>query len=215
VSFLKYASVPVYLVFGLYGLAMLASHWASGKEVKHDHRFMFLGLAVPTAAWALTFFVPYASLALPAALFYLYKRMSEEHRHERAVVRSLIEEDLAAAQEAIAADPANAAAFFAKAAALERLRDRSSALEHYERAHALSDRTLTRSELNDIRDRLTSPPPEAFRRPSLLSDRFELAGVLIGLAMIPLNWVLGVDLFALMSFVAWYRRHDDPGAGGL
>ena len=211
----KYGLCFLYILFGLYGLLMLASEWAGGRTARSDLQFLLFGVAVPVVAWSVTFFVPYASLALPASLLFLYLRLSDHEAHGDADERAVLDDQLASAEQSIASDPDNAAAYWAKAMALERQGHRAAALKHFERAHALSDRAVTASELRDIRDRLADAPAAPVRRSSALTDRLELAGLLTGLALVPLNWVLGVDQLALLAFVAWHRRRDDPRVGNL
>jgi len=192
----------------LCGILALLSYWASGRPRATGAFFMLFALAVPTAAWGLTFFVPWASLALPASLALFYYRTKGDEREETRGVQSVADEELAAAEREIARDPKNAAAVFAKAQALEKRGSHELALAYYEEAHALSERMFTQSELEQTRERLADAKAAALREPAppALGERLETAGLALGVLIGLGNWLMGLNLVALMLFLRWFRR---------
>ena len=201
-------SALLYQFITLCGILTLMSYWSSGRARATGLQFMLLGMAVPVAAWGLTFFVPYASLAMPISLGILYLRLRGRDAEEQSGAQALADEDLADAERQIEADPKNAAAVFSKAQALEKRGAHALALAYYEEAHSLSDRMIPESELADIRDRLERAKDAAAGdapKPKELGAMLETAGLAIGALLVLWNWLLGLNLFCLMLFLRWFR----------
>lgn len=199
-------AVPFQLMM-VYGVLELVSYWAAGDTRDlGEPMFLAFGVALPVAGWGMTFFAPLFSLATPFSLGVLYFVGRRRQAHDDRRIRERWQKELAEAERMIERDPENAAAVWAKGKLLETRGRHELALDYYERAHALSSRTVTAQELEEIRYRL-----ESARLPGHGSGAgkvLEWAFLAAGLAYLPQNWIMGLDLCGLMLFLSWFRSRS-------
>ncbi|MFH1726186.1 MAG: hypothetical protein ABII00_16375 [Elusimicrobiota bacterium] len=214
-------SITAFLIYQLamlYGIVYLAScfYWSPPRGMPVGE-FMVFGLSVPIAVWLLSMLLaPSCALLMPVSLGYLYWRAAAPAARMRLQETSDMEEEFQAADRAISRDPDNAAAYAAKAEILEKKKAWQPALECYEKAHALSDRTVTAPELDEIRERLQDEIREEQARPreqSRLTDYLaatvlELVFLVVGAALFFWNWAMGLNVVSLMLFATWCKTGD-------
>lgn len=205
-----------YQLMMLYGIVTLASCWAwtaTAPRRVNDALLLAFGLVIPVCAWILTLFVPVFFFLMPLSLGFLYLKISSEEAVHLEAEDSLHREDLEHAQRQLEADDKNAAAHWAKAQVYERRGENAKALESYERAHELDQRTIPVAEMEDIRARIGHRLDEeragdspAGRLARLVgSVRLEGVFFAVGLAYLLWNSVFAVNLMSLMLFLRWFR----------
>lgn len=198
-------AIPYQLMM-IYGILTLVSYWAAGdtREIG-EPLYLVFGVALPVAGWGMTFFAPPFSLLTPLSVGFLYALGRRRQHHDDKRLLRRWERDLADAERMIEADPQNAAAVWAKAKLLESRGRFDSALDYYERAHALSSRTVTAHELEEIRFRVESARAREKASTGGAGRFLEWSFLAAGLATLPHNWIMGLNLCGLMIFLSWFR----------
>lgn len=198
----------------VYGFIRLASFWGvSRTRGINELVFLFLGVVVPLAGWFFSIFFWPLAFVLPGSLGLVWWLARSNERRERAAGEAVLAEQRAAGYAMIAVDARNAVGHWTLGKVLEEERMYEKALQQYERAHALSEDTIDRHEMEDIRHRIAalieSQKEEALPRPvaeRVLSwSGLETLFLALGVVLVLENVFLAVNLCSMMLFIRWFR----------
>ncbi len=197
----------------IYSMFMLASFWA-GRKLRGvpDLVYMIFGVLGPLVGWLLSTLVPSFGFVIPASLAVVYWWASSHEAVEESVVAGEPARERAQALAELERDPRNAAAHWAIARSYESEKKFDLALEHYERAHGIDERTMPRQELDDARDRLSAaavpdtanPHLEEQVRADARRARWERRILYFSLLLILVNRAWAANLCATMLFLGWF-----------
>ena len=162
--------------------------------------------------WLLSTLVPSFGFVIPASLAVVYWWASSHEAVEESVVAGEPARERAQALAELERDPRNAAAHWAIARSYESEKKFDLALEHYERAHGIDERTMPRQELDDARDRLSAaavpdtanPHLEEQVRADARRARWERRILYFSLLLILVNRAWAANLCATMLFLGWF-----------
>lgn len=194
----------------LYACANLAAIWAWGsKRGVSELGLTVLGLALPVGAWGMSIAKPAALWLAPASILLLYllsakgravteAQLAEERRKER---------EFAADRAVAAPDDGAARLLLAKAAEEDGRFD--DALEHYEAAHALSDRMFNREELAAARERVETLRALAAKPKGFAAHPLDAAAMAAAALLALQSPVRGVAPLSALLFAHWMRGDRD------
>ncbi|MBI3550234.1 MAG: tetratricopeptide repeat protein [Elusimicrobia bacterium] len=206
----------LYQAIMLYGIGSLVSVflWGGTREVS-EGLWLVLGVAIPIASWLFSTFAAESTIIMPAGLGILFVLLLFRGLIDGAAQRSLWRQEHRSAEQLIDQDPKNAAAYWAKARTYEAQGSYSRALENFERAHKLSERTVSSMEMEDIRDRLEHQMSQRRRffisgPLRLLKKALSLEAILfvVGLSFSQWSVVSSINICSLMLFNLWFRSRE-------